>query len=510
MKTNIWRMLGSLTALTLIGKIIAFLREMVIAYCFGAAFSTDAYFLAWGLIGDVLYAFTTAISVAFLPLYIESKREEKSDRFVSGTIVICGSISIGLAILIYLGAKELAVLIAPSYNEDKLRYVVLYIQILAGGMIFPLLSNIFSSILNAERIYSYTAFTGIVYSLIAIIFSVSLKDYWGVLSLVISIPIAYLLQCIVLYIRTKRDTTFNWTINLKDKYINKLLKNAVPILISNAVIEINQMVDRLLATGFGDGSVSALAYSKTLSSFINSLFASTIITVLFTELSYDSERESLSKFHALLRSGFIVLLILTIPIVMTIMFTSYDIVNIVYGRGAFDSNAVFLTARSLVCYSVAFTFTVLQAYFVKAFYALGDTRKPMEYGICCILLNIIMSIFLSQKIGFEGIAIGTSISTCVAVIILVFGLWRKLGKLTIFQGKKTIISIFFCTGVTFLCLKLVNTEISWSNSYLKFGINTLVCFAIYFVGLYLLECKEIICLVKELTNSISNKGNIRK
>ena len=150
MKSSLLKSAGLLIIITFISKAIGFVREIIIAYYYGASFSTDAYFLAMGLISNVLYAFTTALSVAFLPLYIENKRKSRSQNFVSVSCIVTGVISIAVSGIVFVCSEGIAKLTAPSYNAQQLYYVGMYMRILAVGMLFPLFTNIFTSILNAE------------------------------------------------------------------------------------------------------------------------------------------------------------------------------------------------------------------------------------------------------------------------------------------------------------------------------------------------------------------------
>lgn len=73
MKKSIFRSALIISVLTIIGKIIGFLRTIIIAYIFGADSTMDAYNLANGFVLNVLYALSTAVALAFLPIYIEKR-----------------------------------------------------------------------------------------------------------------------------------------------------------------------------------------------------------------------------------------------------------------------------------------------------------------------------------------------------------------------------------------------------------------------------------------------------
>lgn len=490
MKLSLLKSTGILVFITFLSKVIGFAREVIIAYCYGAAFPMDAYFLAMGLVSNVLYAFTTASSVAFLPLYVEHKRDGKSQNFAAASIVAMGMVSLCVAGLIFCNADKIAKLAAPSYGIEELRYVELYMKILTAGVLFSFLANIFLSILNAERIYGYAAFSGIIYSATIVSLSLALQKRLNVLALVIAVPTAYFLQCMILFFRSGRFLLFKGRICFKGSRIDSLMKNAFPILLGNTVIELNQFVDRLLAVRFGDGAVSALSYANTLNSFVNSLFVGTLITMYFTEFSYIAAEKKNEEFVKTFKSGFLSMVILTLPIAYVILFCSQSIVSIVYGRGAFDETAVAMTSQAVVRYGIGFPFTILQAYLVKAFYAMGDTKSPTKNSMVCVAINIMLSVILAGKMGFNGIPLATSISTVLAVGLLTRQLRRrfsdeKKGEYGNDIGKIALVSAATCIG-----LGIMNKAVPWSNNYFKCFVNAAACFTAYFSGLVLTRCYE--------------------
>lgn len=498
MNNTLLKTTSILMVLTFIAKVIAFLREMLIAYFYGAAASTDAYFLSEGLMSNILYALNTAISVAFLPLYIKRKKKQGSERFLAETLGMAILFAGLVFLIINVCSKPIAAILAPQELMKQQGEISLYLKILSTGMFFSLMTNIFLNLLNAERVYGYAAFTGIIYSITIILFSLFFRNRLGILALVGAIPVAYLLQSIFLYLRSLKVLKVKVLFHLRSPDIKNLIKNSMPILFSNTVVELNQIIDRFLAGQFGDGAISALSYSKTLCSFVNSLFFTTIITVLFTEITYIVNDKL--KFQKEIQKGIACLFMITVPIVCSVIFLNFDIVKIVYGRGAFKYESIKTTSQALLYYNISFSFTIIHAFLVKAFYALEDTMIPMKNGIICMSINIVLSILLSRVIGFNGIAIGTSISTVLAVFLL----YRKLKIKLEIKPDKSFIKIYakcLLGGVvSSMFFIFINQFLSFNNSLWKFLFCSLIIFVTYILSLIILKCEGILIILKRGKN----------
>lgn len=214
--------------------------------------------------------------------------------------------------------------------------------------------------------------------------------------------------------------------DLKDKDVKNLLKAAFPVLLSNTTIEINQLVDRMLASGTKEGAVSALSYSANLSDLVISIFSASLITVFFTEFSNEAVKGNIEAIKEKLKQGINVICLILLPIcVITILFGE-DIVKIVYFRGAFDNQALSLTTIAVILYATCWIAINVEKLCMKAYLALGDTKMPMVISIIVVIVNIVCSIMMVHFVNFAGIILGTVISEVVAVALNILMLRKRL------------------------------------------------------------------------------------
>lgn len=492
---------GALTIVALIIKGIGFLKQATIAAYFGAGIDMDIYFLASGIIANLLFAIGTALRTVVLPMY-SSKKEKEGDieasKLISSLLVLFTVVSIVIVILVVISAPLIAKIIAFTYDAASLHTLSYYIRIISISLVFSVITTIFAAVLNANRQYVFAKASGIFQSLIAVFSVIFFYKQIGILSLVFSIPLAHFIQSLVTYIFTSKQTSIKLSWQRPNTDTKLALKRMFPVLIGSATVQINQIVDKMISSSLEAGSVSALSYSGTLYDFVGTVFIASATTVFFTELSSTIASNNLDGHKVLLRRGISFLSLLLVPItIITIMF-SVDIVAIVYQRGAFDSSATALTSITLVGYAIGFVFYGIRELLARSFYSLGDTKTPMVNSIVAVTANIIFSIILSRYIGVAGVSLGTSISAILSVIFLGYILRKKLNGLGISAILPTLTKVFISAIVMTLALYIFSNPSFMVNmhSFFRFIFATIIGFIVYVIMLKILKCEELLDVEK--------------
>lgn len=511
MKENIFKSALLISVLTIIGKIIGFLRTIIIAYFFGADSTMDAYNLANGFVLNVLYALSTAVGLAFLPMYIEKKvnEGERGNAIFSSKILTATSfLIIVISVLVFVNSSLVAKVIAPGYTGVKLKQVAFYLKILSTGMVFSLLTSLLKSILDAEKVYGYGAFSGIIFSIITILFVILFHNLWGVMSLVISIPIAYFFQFILLGERTRKIVKIRFLFDFQDNEVKNLLKAALPVLLSNTTVEINQLVDRMLASGTKEGAVSALSYSANLSDLVISIFSASLITIFFTEFSNEAVKGNIETIKEKLKQGMRIICFILFPICgITILFGE-DIVKIVYFRGAFSNEALSLTTIAVILYATCWIAINIEKLCMKTYLALGDTKTPMVISLIVVMVNIICSIVMVHFVDFAGIVLGTAISEMVAVILNIIFLQKKIGRIGLGNVKLKIGKMLLASFIMGGMLLILKVQIGEISALARFIVATIIGFLVYGFILLLLQSEEIKWILSEIKNRLIKKNII--
>ena len=420
--------------ISFLAKLIAFVKSVIQASYFGASFETDAFNLAFGFVGNVLYMFTTALAVAFVPLYIQHKKQQKAKQFATVTITMLTVISLFISIGFAFAAPLIVRIIAPTYEGPMQELTAKYIRVLVFGLIFSLVANLYTNLLNAERIYGFSSLGSVINSIVLIAAILLFSDRLGVWTLVISVPLSYFIQWLILYIRGRQYANISFRYGFYDESIKSLIIQATPILISQATVEINQVIDRALLTSVGEGVVTAVSYSIVLYHFATTLIEAPISSVMFTELSEAGSEKDESRISDLLNTSCKVLCIVCIPVVAVMLFAAKDIVNIVYGHGRFTAQAVNNCAIGLQMYALCLLPVSIKKIMSRAYYAVNDTRRPMVLGILEVIMNITLSLLLVRPFGIYGVVGATAIASMFFIIVMLYDFNRT--HIRVFDMRK--------------------------------------------------------------------------
>ena len=444
-----------LMVVTMLSKVLGFGREIILGYFYGTSAYSDVYIVAMNIPLVVFSSIGVALVTTFIPLYQEaltSKGEERALKFSNNVMSIVVILSIILGVLGFVFAEPLVKLFAVHYTGEKLALAVKFVRIMIGGVVFIGLSNLMTSYLQIKGDFTIPGMIGFPNNII-IITSIILSAVTGnIYILAIGTLIGMLSQFLFqVPFAIKKGYKFKPTIDFKDEYLKKMLWLVMPVLIGVAVNQINAMVDRSLASGLEDGVITALNNANRLNGFVMGMFIATLGAVIYPTLSKLSTENNKEKFAESVANSVNCVNLLVVPASVGAMILATPVVRILFERGAFNDRSTMLTATALVFYSVGMVGFGLRDILGKVFYSLKDTKTPMINGIIAVVLNIVLNIALVKVMGHGGLALATSLSAIICIILLFISLKKKIG----YYGQDKIKSTFIKTVVASLVMGVV-------------------------------------------------------
>ncbi|HBN57214.1 MAG TPA: murein biosynthesis integral membrane protein MurJ [Lachnospiraceae bacterium] len=497
-------LLGSavtLFVLSLLNKGLGFIKSMIIASVFGANIQTDAYYVAEGLMQNALVPISEAMAVSFLPVYIgiKEKSREESRIFTSRTMIDIFILSLFLSGILYVAAPFLLNVMLPSYTADERGLSVSYFRILIWGMCFYMSNQLLQSLLNAEKQYGYSSFTAMLNNLLLTAAVVFCGKRYGMHVLAVSVPFSYIAQYLFLQVKSRRYGRLTLRYGFQDARILQLIVQALPVFFGNAICELNSLVDRSLLSGMENGAVTAVSYASVLYQFASNLIGIPMTTIIYTELAESFASGHMEEGVEKLEKGIHISLFFCIPISLFVMISSGLIVEITYGRGAFDVQAVGMTAQGLKYYGLCFLAYCINALLFRACYSLNDTMLPMKVGLGTVSLNIVLSVLLSGFLGLRGIVLATAVANTLTCLITLYVFNRT--KLTIHLRRfirPFAVILTASAAATVVCVLWFHQS-GEVNAVLRFVLGACLEFGLY--ALIVIACKdeiskEILSLVK--------------
>lgn len=504
MKQRIIKSISVIFFLSILAKIIAFVKSIIQASYFGATVETDAYNMANGLVSNILFMLTTAIAVAFVPLYIQKKQQpKKAFKFSTRVITTLSILAVFITVLMEICAPFIIRLTVPAYEGKVFQDTVAYFRFLLLGFVFSFTAGIYQNILNAEKVYGYANFSSIVNSAVLIVITVLASERLGVWALVISVPVSYLCQFIMVYAKGKKYGGISLRFGLKDEAIRTLLILAMPIFLSQATVEINQIVDRMLLASVGGGAVTTVSYAVILYQFATHVINIPISTVMFTELSEAGAEKDYDRIRELLKDIYRIIFLICLPIVVIVSFTSSEIVIIVYGRGKFDEQAISQTAVGLLGYIYCLAPVVIKNVLTRAYYGLGDTKRPMVMSMLEVALNITLSVLLGKRFGIIGIVGATAIASLVFIVVMLVDFERAYFRVLYWNDIAGYWKEVVGVVAVIIWMWLMKDQLIM-NVYIDFAVKSMTAFMIYFVVLLVVKESKVIDVLEWMKGKLKN------
>ena len=377
------------------------------------------------------------------------------------------------------------------------------------AIIFSSIIGVFRGFLQSELMFTESAVSQLPFNFVYIFFLVFMSSFFGIKGLMVTSVLAVAVQ-IIFQIPGLRKNGFKYRLemDLKDKYIRRIIHLLPPVLISVAVGDLNKVIDKSLASRLVDGSISALNYASRLEGLITGIFIATITTVIFPMLSSAANKKTFDELKRTIVHGINITLLIALPSTVGMIILAKPIVKIAFQRGEFDETATMMTVGALIFYVVGLVFTGLKSLLVRVFYSLQDTKTPMVNSIIAVILNFIFNIALIGVMEHRGLALATSISAAVTTFFLFLKLRKKIGPFGLLESVSCGLKSLFATIVMGVVVYFIYTglgSILVGNTILEL-IHLLIAVAIggliYLVLIYILKVKELEWAVENIKKKI--------
>ncbi len=431
-------------ATTLLSRISGFVRDILFANYFGANANTDAFFVAFKIPNFFRRLFAEgAFSQAFIPVLQEYKIK-KNDLLIEFVQNIFGNLFVVLFIITSLGmyfSEELIYLFAPGFLENSNKYNLAsqMLFITFPYLLFISLTAMCSGIFNSYDRFILSGITPIFLNLSLIVFTLFASSLFiiPIVSLSYGVLIAGVVQLLIqLPLMYKLGFLNIPKINFSHTGSMKIIKLMGPAILGTAAVQINLLVDTIVASLLITGSISWLYFSDRLIELPLAIFGIAISIVILPVLSEHFQKDDRYEYSNTLAKSIKLAFLIAVPSMLGLIVLSGTITSTLYMYGNFSGFDVKMTMLSLITYSLGLPAFILMKILVTAFYSRQDTKTPVIYSLVGISINILANLtvlYFYLKNPFEGahalIALATSISAWIQVILMSI----KLKKINIIQ-----------------------------------------------------------------------------
>ncbi|NIO03152.1 MAG: murein biosynthesis integral membrane protein MurJ [Proteobacteria bacterium] len=442
---------GVVGTATLLSRILGYLRDMVIAYFFGAGLETDAFFVAFRIPNTLRRLFGEgSLTVSFIPVfseYIEHRNEREWRELVNSGFTF---LFLLLAIASVLGigfAPWIARILALGWNTpgkiESLHLAVPLLRVVFPYLFFIGLVALSMGVLNALGHFAAPAIAPSLLniSMIASAFLLFRHVSPPVMALAIGVLVGGVAQLLfqIPFLMKKGiwfQPSFDFWSNPGIRRIGVLM---LPGVMGTAVIQINVFVSQILATFLKTGSVSVLYYSYRLTEFPLGIFAVAVGTAALPSFSRLVTQNRPEEFREAIDFTVRLVLFLTIPAMVGLIVLRVPIIQILFQRGQFDFESTLMTAQALLFYAVGLWAMAGVRVIAPAFYAQQDMRSPVKASILALIGNAVFGIVLMGPLKHSGLALANSLAATLNFVFLILLMAKKVGSLDWWKTLRSVV-----------------------------------------------------------------------
>jgi len=495
-------------------RALGVLRDVVISHQFGTARVLDAYFAAFTVPDFVFNVLAGgALGSAFIPTFSAALARDQARRawqLAEAIIVLVCLVLTLLCALLAIFAREVAVLtvargFAPAeqaLTADLMRWMLI------TPIVFGV-SGIVMGILQSHQHFVLPALAPVVYNAAIIASALVLAPIVGVYGLVVGVIAGAVLHLVVqvplaahfrfqisdcrLQIFNLRATIYN----LQLPEVREVIRLMLPRTLGIAAVQINFVVNTMLASALPAGAIAALAYAWRVMLLPVGVVGQSLATAVFPTFATQAARAEREALRATFSSAFRTTLYLTIPATAGLIVLGAPLVAFLFQRGQFDARSTAETAFALRFFALAlFAHSGLEIV-SRAFYALHDTLTPVVVGIAAMTLNVVLSLVLIAPLAHGGLALANSIATMLELATLLVILQCRIGDIDAWRIARSTMRIIAATaGMTIVLIPLANFFAS--SPVFVAVVGTAVGAMVYFIGTLILRSDEIALVYQRL------------
>ena len=489
-----------IAVVTIVSKLIGFVRDIVIANYYGASMVSDAYYYAYqilslslillGGVGGPFHSATVAIFSKLIPNINEKPSEEVNrlySTFMNATI-ICFVV---LSIIIFLFPKQImGLIISGDSSVQMVTLAAEHLRIMTPLLLIGGIVGIYYGLLIIYKQFMLPNLSPIVMSLAIIIIAVLVPSDNKGYALAWATTIGAILQWVIQYPNVRKlgyrlKPVFEFRNN---PHFNEICELLFPAVLSSTVGQIHIYVDMFFTSSISEGAWTAIGYANRVFQFPVGILVTAFLVPLFpifAKLVADKDYDGIKNYF---NKGVGVLFFAAIPIIIGILTVGLDAVKLVFERGEFDETASFMVAEALWFLSVSIIPYVFRDSITRVYYSFNDSKTPFLVAFSSIVLKLLLNWVLISKMhfGIGGIPLSTSFVTLFNAVILGIFINRKIKmdyKSLFINLLKMIISGIITLAVCWLCAvefdKFVHIPSKVSIEIIKITLIAIICMAVY-------------------------------
>lgn len=432
---SLGRAIATLGGWTMASRLLGFIRDILLASVIGAGMVADAFFVAFKFPNFFRRLFAEgAFNAAFVPLFTERLTRDgiaPARDFGAQVASVMVTFMLCFTFVMQLAMPWLMYVIAPGFADepDKFQLAIELTRLTFPYLMFMALTALLAGMLNSMQRFAAAAAAPVLLNIVmiaalALLRSGEIAMPGHTLATAVSIAGAGQFVLLVLAAR-KAGLLLRLPLPRLTPGVRRVFRLMVPGLIGAGVVQVNLVVDVILASTLPEGSVSWLYFADRVNQLPLGVVGVAVGVALLPMLSrHLSAGDDAAAAHTQNRAIEFALF-LTVPAAAALITIPGPVVTVLFERGAFQAEDAEATTKALAAFAVGLPAYVLIKALTPGFFARQDTKTPVKIAVASMTANVLFAVVLMQFLAHVGIALATAGSAWMNAGLLAVVLHRR-------------------------------------------------------------------------------------
>ncbi|MBD9400000.1 murein biosynthesis integral membrane protein MurJ [Pseudomonas sp. PDM11] len=448
---NLLKSLAAVSSITMLSRVLGFVRDTIMARIFGAGIASDAFVVAFKLPNLLRRIFAEgAFSQAFVPILAEYKTQKGEEATRTFVAYVAGQLTLILALVTLLGVLAAPWIVwasAPGFSDNPERFELTsdLLRVTFPYILLISLSSFASALLNTWNRFAVPAFVPTLLNVSMIVFALFLTPYFDppIMAMGWAVLVGGLLQLLYQLPHLRKIGLLVLPrLNLRDSGVWRVLRQMGPAILGVSVAQISLIINTIFASFLVAGSVSWMYYADRLMELPSGVLGVALGTILLPSLAKTHAAEDPAAYSKLLDWGLRLCILLALPCALALALLSEPLVVSLFQYGNFTATDAEMTQRALLAYSLGLLGMLLVKVLAPAFYARQDIRTPVRIAMFTLLMTQVMNVLFIFVIplAHAGLALAIGLAACINAGLLFWklrarGFYQPQPGWAMFAGK---------------------------------------------------------------------------
>lgn len=410
----------------MLSRVIGFLREMYIAWAFGANQITDAYNAGFTIPDwlNYLVAGGTA-SITFVSIYtrfIAEKREQEAEKTFSVVITIMTAVLAVGIVLAEIFARPLNMLMFSKFTPEQFDLCVHLTRILLPAQLFFYVGGVVSAVLLSRRMFLLPSIGPLAYSGGIIVGGLLFSHRLGISALAYgAVAGAFVGIFLVNAIGAARTgIRYRISFDVHNPAFREWVRLSIPLMLGVSLVTADDWILRYFASG-SMGDITRLNYAKRLFQVPIAILGQAVSQASLPFFARLFGEKKMGEFAATVNGSVYRVVAAALLVSSFMTAAALPLIDLVYRRGHLHFSDSQTTAVYFFWFSISLAFWSAQGLYARAFYAAGNTLTPMIASTLVTLASLPAYAALNHAFGARGLVIASDIgiaANCLVAALL--------------------------------------------------------------------------------------------